>query len=157
MNGFEWLAGLPPAVLLQQPGTAYLLVNAAHIACIGILVGSIVSLDLRLLGAGPWLPLAQAGPFLSRVAATGLMLAIITGIWLFSTQPDEYIDNTAFLVKMSLLALGVLNALWLHARNAWRTALQSAAVVPLAVRLHALASLLIWLAAILAGRWIAFL
>lgn len=157
MNGFEWLAGLPPAVLLQQSGTAYLLVNAAHIACIGILVGSIVSLDLRLLGAGPWLPLAQAGPFLSRVAATGLMLAIITGIWLFSTQPDEYIDNTAFLVKMSLLALGVLNALWLHARNAWRTALQSVAVVPLAVRLHALASLLIWLAAILAGRWIAFL
>ncbi|HWK70917.1 DUF6644 family protein [Pollutimonas sp. M17] len=157
MAWMEWLAGLPPSLLLQQSGTAYLLVNAAHIVFLGVLVGSIVSLDLRLLGAGRSLPLNLVGPFLSRMAAGGLALAILTGFWLFITQPGEYIGNTAFLVKMALVAAGVLNALWLGASTAWRQALLPDAAVPAIVRVQALASLMIWLAAVLAGRWIAFL
>src|SRR5690606_887362 len=99
MSWLDWLAGLPPAVLLQDSGTAYLLVNAAHIVFLGVLVGSLSILDLRLLGIGRGLPLAAVGPYLSRVAACGLFMAFITGLWLFITQPQEYIGNTAFLVK----------------------------------------------------------
>lgn len=157
MAWLEWLAGLPPAVLLQRSGTAYLLVNAAHILSIGVLIGSVVSLDLRLLGVGRQLPLTFAGPFLSRMAAAGLALAILTGGWLFSTQPDTYIDNPAFLTKMALVAAGVLNALWLKARTAWHRALVPDAAVAVTVRMQALISLLIWLAAVVAGRWIGFL
>lgn len=152
----EWLGNLPHAVLLQRSGTAYLLVNAAHIVAIGMLVGTIVSLDLRLLGAFKTLPLAAVGPFLSRMAAGGLALAVLTGFCLFSVRPLEYIVNPAFLIKLGLVTLGALNALWLHAGRYWGQTLSGPAV-PAATRAHAAASLLLWLSAVVAGRWIGFL
>lgn len=157
MTWLEWLAATPPAMLLQRSGTAYLLVNAAHIASLGVLIGTIVALDLRLLGLGRQVPINTAGSYLSRLAAAGLVLAIFTGFWLFTTQPEVYLDNTAFLVKLGLVCAGVLNVLCLHIRSAWRQALQSDLVIPASVRLHASLSLLIWFFAIVAGRWIGFL
>jgi hypothetical protein len=46
----EWICTWPGAVLLRGSGTAWLLVNAAHIFGVGLLVGAIVPLDLHLLG-----------------------------------------------------------------------------------------------------------
>ncbi|WP_459618633.1 DUF6644 family protein [Bordetella sp. 2513F-2] len=152
----EWLGGLPPAVLLRHSGTAYLLVNALHIASLGVLLGAIVALDLRLLGAARAVPLAALGPFLSRLAACGLAAAVLSGVWLFSVRPGEYAGNAAFLAKLGLVGLGVLNALWLHAGRHWRGALHGDGV-PAAARAHALASLALWPCAIVAGRWIGFL
>ncbi|MCD0503080.1 DUF2214 domain-containing protein, partial [Bordetella petrii] len=60
----EWLASLPHAALLRHWDTAYLLVNAAHIASIGLLLGTAAALDLRLLGAAPAVPLAAVAPWL---------------------------------------------------------------------------------------------
>ncbi|MBV7486579.1 DUF2214 domain-containing protein [Bordetella sp. BOR01] len=152
----QWLADLPHATLLRHWDTAYLLVNAAHICAIGVLFGTIAALDLRLLGAARALPLSSAAPYLARMAASGLLLAVLTGFWLFSVQPAQYLGNTAFLAKLALIALGTLNALWLHAGRSWRRLLADAPVPPVA-RLHAALSILLWLAAIVAGRWIGFL
>jgi len=153
---FEWLETLPFALALQRSGTLYLFVNAAHIAAIGLLVGTIVSLDLRMLGAFRSVPLPMLAPFLSRMAAGGLVLAVLTGVLLFSVWPAEYAVNPAFLAKLALVALGILNALWLHAGRHWRGALSDGSV-PAAAKAHALGSLLLWLAAVVAGRWIGFL
>lgn len=152
----DWLAALPPAALLRRWDTAYLLVNAAHIAAIGLLFGSIAALDLRLLGAARQVPLPAAAPFLARLAAAGLLLAALSGLCLFSVQPAEYVGNTAFLAKLGLVGLGIANALWLRAGRHWRGLLASSPVAP-SVRGHAAASLALWLAAIVAGRWIGFL
>ena len=150
------LSALPPAVFLQRSSVAYLLVNAAHIASLAMLVGTMVSLDLRLLGAFRTVPLAVIGPFLSRMAAGGLILAVLTGAWLFSVNATEYVSNTAFLAKLCLVGLGVLNAVWLHTRGNWALALDKGQASP-AVRLHAALSLGVWLGAVVAGRWIGFL
>lgn len=152
----EWLEGLPFAVLLRRSGTLYLLVNAAHITAIGLLVGAIVSLDLRMLGAFRAVPLGAIAAFLSRMAASGLALAILTGLLLFSVRPAEYVANPAFLAKLGLIALGVLNALWLHAGRHWHGVL-SGKPAHIVARAHALASLLLWVGALVAGRWIGFL
>ena len=152
----EWLERAPPAAALQQSGTLYLFVNAAHIACLGVLIGAIVTLDLRILGAFRSVPFAVVGPFLSRIAACGLVLSVATGFWLFSVKAVEYAANPAFLTKLCVIGLGVLNAVWLHAGKNWSGAL-SRTPIPWAVRAHAAASLLIWLGAVLAGRWIGFL
>src|SRR5690606_41238837 len=77
----EWLSALPHATLLRQSDIAYLLVNAAHIGAIGLLFGAIAALDLRLLGAARAVPLAAAGPYLARLAAGGLLLALVSGLW----------------------------------------------------------------------------
>lgn len=151
----DWLQSLPPALLLQRSGVAYLIVNALHIAFIGALAGAIVALDLRLLGLFKSIPLPTMGPFLSRYAATALVLAIITGVLLFSVQPYDYTPNVAFRVKLALIAAGVVNAVWLHAGPHWKQGvLQN--TVSARVKAHAAVSICIWPAALLAGRWIAF-
>ena len=153
---WTWLGQLPHAVLLQRSGTTYLLVNAAHIAALGMLIGSIVSLDLRLLGRFRHVPLAVLGPFLSRMAAWGLGLTVLTGFLLFSVRPAEYADNIAFLCKLGLVGLATLNAWTVHAGPRWRQALV-ADEASAGLRVQALCSVVLWLAAVVAGRWIGFL
>ncbi|ASY62032.1 putative membrane protein [Sinorhizobium sojae CCBAU 05684] len=152
---FEWIEGLPFAVAIRRSATLYIFVNAAHILSIGIIIGSILPLDLRLIGLFKTVPVEVIGPFLSRAAVTGIVLTIITGFCLFSVRPLEYAGNAAFLAKMTLLALGVANATLLHLTPEWRTAVKGGPL-SLRVRLSGLLSLLVWTGALLAGRWIGF-
>ncbi|MBD9371388.1 DUF2214 domain-containing protein [Rhizobium sp. ARZ01] len=155
MEGLEWIAASPIAAALKASGTLYLFVNAAHILSIGLIVGAIMPLDLRLLGLFRRYPLSALGPYLSASAAIGVALAILTGICLFSVRPMEYASNPAFLVKLALLACGVVNALSVHGTTRWMVAVNHGKVSPL-LRLQALLSLTLWAATLVAGRWIAF-
>lgn len=156
MQALAWLGQSPLAQALAAWPTLYIFINGAHILAIGLLLGAILPLDLRLLGLFRRFPLSVLGPFLSRAALTGVLLAMLTGGLLFSAKPLEYINNPAFLTKLGLLALGLLNALLLHAHPAWHEALRSERATGLA-RACAGISLLAWLSVLLAGRWIGFL
>ena len=72
----EALSAWPVAAALRGSAVAYPLVNAAHIASVGLLLGAVVTLDLRLLGAFRSHPLAHLAPPLGRVAAAGLLGAL---------------------------------------------------------------------------------
>ena len=152
----EWIGSWPGAVLLQRSGTAYLLVNAAHIAAVGLLIGSILPLDLRLIGFFRGVPLPVIGPFLSRMAAVGVTLAIVTGLWLFTVKPGEYLGNAAFLCNVALLTLALANVVLQHRSRHFRVAL-AGGDVRASVRLVAGFSAVLWLSALVAGRWIGFL
>ncbi|UVC10124.1 DUF2214 domain-containing protein [Rhizobium sp. TH2] len=155
MAWLEWLGSLPHAALLRRSATLYLLVNAAHITGIGLLIGAILPLDLRLMGVLREGPINVLAPFLVRVAATGLALVVLTGFLLFSVKPVEYAENPAFLTKMGLLAAGLVNVLVQHRGASWRPALIGGDI-SVSVRLLAAASFAIWIGAIVAGRWIGF-
>ncbi|MCA1403470.1 DUF2214 domain-containing protein [Ensifer sp. IC3342] len=152
----EWIGALPFAVAIRRSATLYLFANAAHILSIGLVVGAILPLDLRLLGFFAKVPVAVVGPYLSRAAAVGVALAIVTGLCLFSVRPVEYAGNPAFLTKITLLSLGIVNAALLHMTPQWAAAVKGGSL-SLRVRLSALLSMAIWTGAVLAGRWIGFL
>ncbi|MDX3972880.1 DUF6644 family protein [Shinella sp.] len=156
METLAWLSTTPVAAALKASGTLYLVVNAAHILSIGLIVGAILPLDLRLIGVVRAAPIAAIGPLLSRTAATGIVLAIVTGLCLFSVRPQEYAQNPAFLAKVGLVALGIVNALALHLRSGWRMAMSTDSAPP-SLRVQAGFSLMIWIGALLAGRWIGFI
>lgn len=156
MEALAALGQWPGAALLRGSETAYLLVNATHILGIGILVGAVATLDLRLLGAFGRHPLAHLGPPLRVMAAGGLGLAVLTGALLFSTRPVAYAANPAFLVKLGLLGFALVNIVLVQAGPWWRDALAGGVPHPV-LRAAALVSLLAWLGALLAGRWIGFL
>jgi hypothetical protein len=153
---WEALAAWPVAEALRRSAILYPLVNAAHILGIGLLFGTIATLDLRLLGAFRAVPLAQVGPVLARMAGAGLVLAAATGLLLFSTRPAAYAENPAFLAKLGLVGIGVANVALLRAGRGWRAALAGAAPSG-GVRAAAAVSLAAWVGAVLAGRWIGFL
>jgi hypothetical protein len=147
----EW----PGEIFLRRFQVAYLLVNAAHILSIGLLFGAIVTLDLKILGLFKQYPITVLGPPLLRVAAAGVALATVTGLMLFSVRPMAYLQNTAFLIKIGVIGLGVINALLLSRNRYWRLALLQGKA-HWKVRLPALLSLIFWVSAIVAGRWTGF-
>ena len=149
-------ADWPLAAWLRRSGTAYIFFNAGHILAIGLLLGSILLLDVRLLGLFRGHPLEQLGPPLATTAMLGATAAIVTGFLIFTVRPDAYLGNAAFTIKLALLALALANALALRVTTAWRNALDFGEVTP-AVRIAAALSLVLWPATLLAGRWIAFL
>lgn len=137
---------------LQQSTTAYLLVNAAHILGIGLLVGAILPLDLRLMGVFRRTPVEVLGPFLRRSAATGLGLAIFSGLWLFSVDPAGYLANDAFVWKLVLLATALGNIVYQYLKSDAR----GLPAATLTTRVVAGISFCLWLAVLIAGRWIGF-
>ena len=122
----------------------YPLVNGLHILGIAWLVGAITGYHL-LTWRGQ-----QASGWLLGLAATGLSLAFITGLLLFSVQATDYADSTVFRVKGVLLALALLNA----GLDLWRRGRNKAAILP--ASLVAIISLTSWTAVLLAGRLIAY-
>lgn len=152
----EWLTeGAVARALIASP-TLYIFANAAHVFSIGLLVGSIVPLDLRIIGFFRNTPLAVIGPFLSRTAMVGVVLSIATGVTLFTVNAVEYADNPAFLTKIGLFAIAIVNATALHARSSWITTLETE-TAPVSVKFAAGLSIIVWLSALVAGRWIGFI
>lgn len=118
---------------------------------IALLVGAIAVLDLRLLGAWGRVPVAMLGPPAVAVASAGLGLAILSGAALFAVQATEYVANPLLYVKFAAILVGLVNigvlrlaGDWTDDRHARRRAVAG------------LVSLVAWLAALTAGRLIAY-
>jgi len=127
-------------------------VSGLHVLGIASLVGSVLPLSLKLLGAWPRLPQAVLARVLVPCAATGLLLAVVAGLILFSVKAQDYAGVGFLQAKLCLIALGAASALYAHRRHG--LTLESASRSQL--RLHALVSLGCWLGALACGRLIAF-
>lgn len=150
------LEGSSLATALRASRIVYPVVNALHILAIGTLFGSILSLNLRLLGAAKSIPVQPLARYLPRIAGTGLAVAALTGLLLFSVQPIDYVSNRAFLLKAALIAVGALHALVVHASDSWRRLVDDQGSISGRLQASAALSLTIWTAAIFSGRFIAF-
>lgn len=155
MTLIDRLAALEQQALVRALATSewgYPLVSTVHLLGIALLIGGIAAVDLRLIGV--WRqgldPLMLAR--LRRIAAIGLVLALATGVALFSVRGSEYIENPWLLRKWAFVAVGVVNAL-AFAVTSRRTG--SALDGPLA-RAAGAVSMGCWLGALVCGRWIAF-
>lgn len=151
----QWVEAGAVAHALRGSGTLYMLVNAGHILGIGLLLGAILPLDARIVGIVRGPDLSVIGPFLSRAAGFGLTLAIVTGMVLWSVDATDYLGNPAFLWKMGALGCGALVVLIQHASGGWRKAVTSGKAGT-GTKVLAVCSLCIWIATLLAGRWIGF-
>lgn len=154
-----WLEGSPLGHAMRDTGVwTYAVVNLTHILGVATLFGSIVILDLRLLGFWKHIPLAALSKPTVTLAGIGLAVAIFSGSGLLATKATEYVGNPFLYIKFPAIALGLLNVLLLHRSAAWR----AHRVRPLDPREEAQlrrmggASLACWLTAISAGRMIGY-
>jgi hypothetical protein len=118
---------------------------------IALLVGAIVLLDLRLLGAWRATPVAAIARPAVTVSACGLGLAVLTGPLLLIVQATEYAANPLLAVKFAAILVGLANVAALRLVGDWtddRLARRRGAA--------ALLSLAAWLTALTAGRMIAY-
>jgi hypothetical protein len=100
------LEQLLPVAALRYSRWSYATVNATHIVGIAVLFGSIVPMDLRLMGWWRSVPIRTLARILIPVAIAGLILAVSAGFLLFSIRAVEYAGTTLFQVKMALVVWG---------------------------------------------------
>jgi hypothetical protein len=136
----------------------YAIVNLLHILGVATLFGSILVIDLRLLGVWPTLPLAAVARPTVPLAAAGFGLAAASGAGLLATNATEYIGNPFLLVKFPAIGLGLLNVAVLSRLAAWR---ERASRAPSDREARQLAvaggvSLCCWVTAVAAGRMIGY-
>lgn len=130
----------------------YAALNATHVFGVALLVGAIVPLDLRLLGAWPGVPRPALARVLVPMAAAGLAIAVCAGGLLFSARAVEYAALSVFRLKLALVLAGAGAAIVFHARYGW--GFETAR--PRVRAAHALLSMACWIGALVAGRFIAF-
>ncbi len=149
---FAALEATPLAQYLRVSRWGYAALNTTHVLAMALLVGSVVVLNLRLLGLWRSIPRAAVVRVATPVAATGLTLAILTGPLLFAMRASEYAPLDVFRAKLLLVALGILAALKLHHAYGWDLEGASDA----RVTVHAAISSACWIGALICGRLIAF-
>ncbi len=136
----------------------YGLVNLVHILGVASLFGSVLVLDLRLLGCWRSVTLPAISKPTVPIALTGFIVAALSGLCLLATKATEYVGNPFLYIKFPAIALGVLNVIALNSVTAWKQHrirdLSSQEQSKLAV--FGGISLLCWLTAIGAGRMIGY-
>ena len=131
-------------------------IESIHVISIALVVGSILFVDLRLLGlAAMRYPIRDLARELVPWTWGAFTVATITGLGMFITRAASHVLNPAFQWKMILLALAGANMAWFHFRIYRHLDSQPqtpAATIQLKV-IGAL-SLLLWSGVVLAGRWV---
>jgi hypothetical protein len=124
-----------------------------HFVGLTLLVGGTGVLNLRLLGFFKHVPAAPFHRFLPWGIA-GLGINVLTGMLFFIGMPFFYVYNADFHLKIvALVAAGAL--LLLHSTSAFSRCeeLQAGEDAPMAARVLAVCSLLLWAAVIVFGRY----
>jgi len=149
----HWFLALAQSALghyMQTSQWAFAITEMVHLLALAALGGSVLFLDLRLLGVVLKKESAAAiGRDLGRILLVSLTVMILSGIGLLSEEAMKCYFNPAFRWKMALLAVSVVFYFTLH-----RRALQEAGTGVASLRQKAIAviSLLLWLGVGVAGR-----
>ena len=144
----EWMRVTNPAMQI---------VEATHVLAAVMLLGTVLIVDLRLLG------LVDARRPVTRVSRETLPLtwaafavAVVTGCLMFSTSAHTYFGNAAFQLKALALLAAALNMVLFRFLIVRDVASWNLSTPPRAARAAGLVSLLLWAAVVLLGRWIGF-
>src|SRR5690606_28420167 len=93
----ELLSALEGSALgnaLRDAGVwTYGLLNLGHVLGLSLLIGSVVLLDLRLLGAWRATPLSAIARPTVPLAGIGLVIAVLSGTSMITVNATEYFDN----------------------------------------------------------------
>ena len=128
---------------------AYPMILTMHTIGLGIVVGAAVIVDLRLLGVGPGIPLEEVKRVFP-IFWVGFLINLVSGVMLFVSEAEDKATQPVFLLKLLLIAIGVV----VTARI--RRLLFGSGSKPSA-RPLAVSSLVVWGGAIVAGRLMAYL
>lgn len=154
----HWLNELPFSVALRESELAFPLTEAIHLLGLAISVGTIMWVDLRLMGLA--MRRERVSDLVARLepwAIFGFVVMFISGGLLFLGKPDNYYPTSPFRLKMLLLPLAGLNVLFFHKKVFPRVAASdSSTAIPWQARFVGAVSAGLWVAIIVLGRWTAY-
>jgi hypothetical protein len=146
-------SGFSTWLLQSESIWGYPTVLTLHTFGMMVLAGGALVLDLRLLGLGRDIPL-QALDRLFRVWWGAFAISAVTGTMLFVAAADVRGVQPLFWGKLALVVLGLVTTVVIR-RGYFRAGADTVAITARARGL-ALVSVFSWIAAITAGRFLAY-
>ena len=154
---FSWLENTSVALWVGESLWGYPVLLSLHAVGLAIVVGIFSVRDLRLLGLFTGLQPAAFLP-LTKFALIGFIINAISGFLLFTSQAVTFVNSTPFLLKISFITAGMVLAGIILSRLSREFAPNNGDnAVSHSTKLLASVSLSCWLAAIVAGRLIAYI
>jgi hypothetical protein len=150
----DWVAASGLSKWISQSTWAFAVIESIHLLALSVLGGSVLIVDLRLLGFGIRTHTLEeiareAQPWFLR----SWTVMITTGLLLFWSEPQKLFYSTPFAVKMSCLLLGTIFALTVRRKV---TLAGEGQVSGIWLKLVALVSLALWFGVGAGGRWVGF-
>ena len=127
------------------------LLEIIHIVGFAVAIGSIFMVDLRLIGVGlrRRLP-SQWAKDLAPWTLGGLAAVLMSGPLIFSSDPNMYLNNSAFRFKMGALVIAILYQYTVNRKVAF------ADPSPAVGALTGIVSVALWVSVVAGGLFIAF-
>ena len=151
----EWLEQTSLARLIQESLYGFPLVVAVHLLGLTFSVGTLLWVDLRMLGlVFVETPVSQVYRSLAPWFLFGFALMLASGTTLFVSFASAAYENGYFRFKMVAMVLAGVNALAFHflvPRDS-----DPLSTPPFAVRVAGLTSILLWASVVLAGRMMSY-
>jgi hypothetical protein len=151
------LENTPFAAWVRESFWGWPIVVTIHVLGTAVVIGLLFIISLRLLGLFETISFTSLKR-LFAVVWVALVVQFLSGFALWMTKPTRYVADTAFLLKFSLVIVGVVLTLYFYAAmkreaGAW----DAAGARPSRGVKFAAASLLVWCGVIIAGRLTAHL
>ena len=143
--------------VLRESLWAYPAAETLHIIGLATLFGSVLIVDLRLLGLNRGLSVARLAWHALPWTVGAFLLVMVTGLLMFTAHASDLLDNRVFMLKMGLIGASGLNAALLHTGAMNKVSTWDVhAMPPARVRIAALLSIVLWVIVISCGRMLAY-
>jgi hypothetical protein len=154
---FEWIEATSLSAAIRESNWLYPFIEIIHIFGIVLVAGGAVFFDLHVLSLKHTVP-SDRRPFrLLSWSRRGLLLAIPSGILLFSTNAVSLSADPVFWTKLSLLLLAAFNAWVFHVRVYLPYYRNNSPFFRWSVaKTNAVVSILLWMSIIACGRLLAY-
>ena len=145
-----------PVAELMRTAWGWPIAESLHFIGLCLLVGSIGVFDLRLLGVMKRVPIAAMHRFIPW-GILGFVINISSGLMFLLTEPDQYVLNASFHLKVLFLAIAGINAGTFYLTS-WRVVFGKTDVydAPRRAKVIAAVSLSAWMGVIICGRMLTF-
>jgi hypothetical protein len=152
-----WLQELDFPTQIRESAFLFPSIETVHVFALVLVVGSIMTVDLRLLGlTNRDRPFTHLAAEMLPWTWTAFTVAAIAGLLMFSSKAMTYYANIPFRIKMCCLVLAGLNMFWFHWAGTRHLKMWDHSKPPPAAKFAGGASLLLWTVIVATGRWIGF-
>lgn len=155
MSTLDWIAANLGGWVHVLPWT-WPIAETIHFFGLCLLLGALIIIDLRMLGFNRTLPMLSVHSLLT-IVFIGFGLNVATGLLFFLGDPHRYAPNIAFQLKMILIVLAGINALYYQMKIAPEMAAWTEHTeIPLNAKVTGGLSLFLWFGVLAYGRLIPY-
>jgi len=106
---FKWCDNLAVSNAIRDSRYLFPIIESLHILALTVLLGSVVVCSLRMFGFGlKSMTVAEVAGALEAFRTVSLILILVTGFLLYSSEAVKCYENPPFWVKMKLLAAALV-------------------------------------------------